>query len=335
MIKAKAAYLHILAWMLFILLPLLFILADNVLKGAAWTCFLKGHLIRSAFVILLFYFNYHWLVPRYLLNKKPLFFVLANAAALILVWSAMRFLREDAEMPPAGVEEGPQGATWLVHPFILTLSIGIGMAVAITLYRKLKVSEQKKAEAELAYMKSRLNPHFLFNTLNSVYALAITKSDDTADAVSRLSSIMRYLITDTGSGKVSLEKEINYISDFIELQRLRLTEKTTVDFRCDGITAGKYIVPLLLISFVENAFKYGVSTEIVSDIKIHILIKGDELQLKVSNVIAVKKSTEVEREGLGLTAVRQLLDHFYKDRYHLLLNSDSEKFKVHLALQLT
>lgn len=176
----------------------------------------------------------------------------------------------------SNVSGSPKALPAFILTYLIILVLGIGVAFGIFLYTRLKQAEMQKAEIELSYVKARLNPHFLFNTLNAIYALSVRRSELTADAVSRLSSIMRYVITESGSDRVYLEKELEYISDFVELQKLRMTGKTKVSYRSEGITAGKKIVPLLLISFVENAFKYGVSTELDSVIDVFIDIRGND-----------------------------------------------------------
>ena len=124
---------------------------------------------------------------------------------------------------------------------------------------RLKLAEKEKVNAELSYLKAQINPHFLFNTLNSIYSLAIEKSDYTATAVVKLSSMMRYVITDASHKFVPLEKEINYISNYIELQKLRIDSSIKLMYTVTGDISDKKIAPLVLISFIENAFKYGVN----------------------------------------------------------------------------
>ena len=331
---SRIFYIHLLLWILFILLPVLFIRNGNVLTGAELQDFYVGHLIRSTFIVLLFYLNYYLLIPKFLLDKKRIVFGVLNLAAVVIIFFMMEFLQQNGILslppPPFSGAAHPN----LLNPFVLTLVIDIAMSIGISLYQKLKQSERKKSEVELTYLKSRLNPHFLFNTLNSVYALAVKKSDETPDAISRLSSIMRYLITESQLNKVALEKEVNYIGVFIELQKLRLTNKTVVEYRCEGITAGKQIVPLLLISFVENAFKYGVSTEINSVIRIFITIKGDQLKLEVENDILNVGKRRDDSNGLGIDSARQMLTHFYLTQHFLHIEEVHQKFKVKLTIQL-
>lgn len=330
--KMRVVLIHVLSWILFFLLPVLFLRASGLLVSDDMQLFILGHIIRTSFLAIIFYLNYIWLVPGFLSNKKQWVFFLINVLVLVVILIISRNLSK-----AMGLMSNVGGSPRALPAFILTnliiLILGIGVAFGIYLYTGLKRAEMQKTEIELSYLKARLNPHFLFNTLNAIYALSVRRSELTADAVSRLSSIMRYVITESGSDKVYLEKELEYISDFVELQKLRLTGKTKVVFRSEGITAGKKIVPLLLISFVENAFKYGVSTELDSVIDVFIDIRGDELSLHVENT---KVSMNAKREGggLGLETARQLLEHFYPNRYTLSMSDNPTTFIVDLKFTL-
>ena len=138
-------------------------------------------------------------------------------------------------------------------------------------------------KSELSFLKAQINPHFLFNTLNSIYALAIKKDDKTADAVVQLSELMRYIMTNANDDVIALDKEINYINNFVQLQKTRLGNTVNVDYAVEGNAFGKCITPLILISFIENAFKHGVNPNQNSEIVIRITIVEDYLTLFVSN----------------------------------------------------
>ncbi len=327
-------YIHLFAWLIFIVLPILYIRAGNIVPATELSDFYASHLSRSLVLIALFYLNFLVLIPRFFLNKsKRWHFLILNLISFAFVFFLFKILFELHIIPgPEPMNMNPPAHP--LNPLLLTMISGIAVAIGITLYQRLMKSEHKKTEVELSYLKSRLNPHFLFNTLNSIYALSVKKSDVTPDAVARLSSIMRYIITESNSKKVALEKEVNYINDFVELQKLRITGRTSVEYKFIGIAAGKQIVPLLLILFVENAFKYGVSTEHDSSISVLLSIKGDELHLAVKNSI-VNRATDKQSGGLGIETARQLLEHFYQSRYHLSLGEENDVFIVNLQIQLT
>lgn len=328
--KKSAVWIwHVAGWLLYLVFPLFFFRYEHIIVPGQMIPFITGHLFHSFWVIALFYFNYLYAVPMLLLNDKRLIFFLLNI--LLTGISHLLLIRLHYQLMPhlhPGTTQEPP-----VNPLITLILFGVIIPTGFRLYQRLQQTEKQRTEMELSYLKSRLNPHFLFNTLNSVYALAVRKSDQAPDAIARLAAIMRYVITESEAREVLLEKELNYIRDFISLQRLRLTEKTTIDFRVEGITAGKMIVPLLLISFVENAFKYGVSTEQDSTITIHIDIRGDYLNLNVVNSV-LSKPEPGEGKGLGLGSARQLLDHFYKGKSRLKAEESGHKYYVDLHLEL-
>jgi sensor histidine kinase YesM len=198
-------------------------------------------------------------------------------------------------------------------------------------WRKL---QQEKLETELSYLKAQINPHFLFNTLNSIYSLAIEKSDYTATAVVKLSGMMRYIISESHKNFVSLEKEVNYINDYIELQKFRLGGTVEIQYSLQGNYNRKEIAPLILITFVENAFKYGVNPEQHSKILVRIDIENDSLILAIENNKVTTSQEKIEASGLGISNTRNRLEMLYPGKYKLNINDGVEKFKVHLEVTL-
>jgi sensor histidine kinase YesM len=195
-----------------------------------------------------------------------------------------------------------------------------------------KRTRKEKLQAELSYLKAQINPHFLFNTLNSIYALAIDKSDHTATAVVKLSGMMRYVLSEAHRDLVSLQKELEYISGYIELQRLRLDDSVQLHFAITGEVRDLRIAPLILIPFVENAFKYGVNPEEDSNISIGIDITGDELHLSVLNhKVTVQPA---EESGLGISNTRHRLSLLYPGQHDLHISDTPESFFVSLNMKL-
>jgi len=201
--------------------------------------------------------------------------------------------------------------------------------------RKSKQIENEKLNTELSFLKAQINPHFLFNTLNNIYSLAADKSDLTAPAVMKLSSIMRYVLTEARHDTVALEKEIKFIADYIELQKMRTTPKTTVSFTVEGDPEGKQVSPLLFLPFVENSFKYGVSTRELSPIDILLEIKEEEVHLKVrNNKQSLATLRPVENTGIGIQNTRRRLELLYPDRYSLEMTDEPATYTVNLNIQV-
>jgi hypothetical protein len=194
-------------------------------------------------------------------------------------------------------------------------------------------AEEEKLHAELAYLKTQINPHFLFNTLNSIYAMALGRSEQTPGAILRLAAMMRYVLTDTGKEKVALKLEIAYLIDYIELQKTRFEGTLHVDLNVNGDPGDKQIVPLLLIPFVENAFKYGVNPEEPATITIHIDIHDHELLLLVINKKAAPPQPGNDPSGLGIKNTRERLQLLYPGQHTLVINDEDKQFTISLHLK--
>ena len=195
-----------------------------------------------------------------------------------------------------------------------------------------KEIETEKLNTELSFLKSQVNPHFFFNTLNNIYSLAVVGSDKTAPAIMKLSAIMRYILTDTQNDFVPLENEVNFINNFIDLQRVRLTDKVTVSFITEGNISHHQVAPLLFIPFVENAFKYGVSTKETSTINITITATNSGVQLKTSNTIVKADNGILDTTGIGITNVKRRLDLLYADKHTLQITNNETTFFVTLDI---
>ena len=194
-------------------------------------------------------------------------------------------------------------------------------------------AEDEKLHAELSYLKAQINPHFLFNTLNSIYAMALGRSDQTASAIVRLSSMMRYVLVEAGRDKVSLEKEITYLTDYIKLQQIRFEGSLQLSLEVNGHPENRQIVPLLLIPFVENAFKYGVNPEEPSAIGIRIDIGEHDLHLHVSNKKVAIHHPAATQGGLGIQNTRQRLQLLYPGKHTLIIEDNNDSFTVSLTLK--
>jgi sensor histidine kinase YesM len=211
----------------------------------------------------------------------------------------------------------------------------IFFALLLKIRERLLRAEEEKLHAELAYLKAQINPHFLFNILNSIYALALERSDRTAGAVVKLSSMMRYVLLESGRDRVPLEQEIAYLTDYTLLQQTRFEDALDLDFTVTGRPDGKSIAPLLLIPFVENAFKYGVNPEQPSSIKIRIDIGESELSLHVVNKKVVTRFLPTATAGLGINNTRQRLGILYPGRHSLSITNGTDDFDTLLTIHLT
>ncbi|MCJ8288422.1 MAG: sensor histidine kinase [Crocinitomicaceae bacterium] len=192
---------------------------------------------------------------------------------------------------------------------------------------------KEKEKAELQLLKSQIAPHFLFNTLNSLYSLAIVKSDKTAQSILDLSSLMRYVISETQEDNVLLKNEINHLQNYINLQKTRLTNETIVNFTINGNFDSLKIAPLLLIIFVENAFKYGVSTEEKSTISIDIKRENDTFIFSVEND-KMDLLDDGDNTKIGLKNVKNRLNLIYGKKHRLTITENEKSYHVNLEIEL-
>jgi two-component system, LytTR family, sensor kinase len=234
----------------------------------------------------------------------------------------------------------PKGV-WLVTlnnaitSFALLLLLGGFFRLAYSFIRsqnEKKALENANLNAEVNFLKSQINPHFLFNTLNGIYSQAHNKSEHTEYSILKLSDLLRYVLYDSGENKVDLVKDIRYLTNYIELQELRLSKKVKINYEVTGEPEGKQIAPLLLITFVENAFKHGISYTNPSTININIEVFEKILTLVVSNPIT--ETNSFVGNGLGLKNVRRRLDLIYPGKYLLDIVHNDHLHIVNLKINL-
>jgi LytS/YehU family sensor histidine kinase len=199
-----------------------------------------------------------------------------------------------------------------------------------------KELENEQLVSELRFLKAQINPHFLFNTLNNLYYLAVTQSPNTPEVISKLSQMMRYLLHDSNHPSVPLTKEIEYMRNYISLEQLRMTVEIPVNFEVRGNAEGHRIAPLILFTFLENAFKHGVSSSFnKSWINILIETSGDDCFYTVSNSKVPEQSkTVTEKSGIGLQNVKRRLDLSYPDLHDLNISEDADSYNVELKIKL-
>jgi two-component system, LytTR family, sensor kinase len=205
-------------------------------------------------------------------------------------------------------------------------------------FRKLKEAAQllriEKQEAELNYLKSQTNPHFLFNTLNNIYALARAKSDLAPESILRLSKILRYMLYETSGAYIAIEQELKIINDYIALEKLRYDESLRVNFNYDIEDMHQALPPLLLIPLIENAFKHGVAeTRHLPFVDIHLSVKNRQLTLVVKNSVEPLTEERNIKENIGLSNLRRQLELLYKE-YNLSLQQSNAQFTTTLKINL-
>ncbi|MGZ8559376.1 MAG: sensor histidine kinase, partial [Chitinophagaceae bacterium] len=227
----------------------------------------------------------------------------------------------------------------ILYSFIDNLFV-VGIFVALKQYRLSLRSKEKeknlvkeKLEAELKFLRTQTNPHFLFNTLNNIYALARKKSDDTADVVMKLSKLLRFMLYESRSNSITIAQELRVLNDYIELERIRYNERLTINFTKSIDNETQPIAPLILLPFVENAFKHGASeTRFNSFINIHVQLSNGRLIFRIENSKEDEEKGPV-KENIGLSNVRRQLELMYPE-HNLAMENHKTDFKVTLTINL-
>ncbi len=224
----------------------------------------------------------------------------------------------------------------MVSLFIFMMVIGISIATSTvqrwqSTEQKVVKAESEKTTAELSFLKAQINPHFLFNTLNNIYTLSVINSEHTAESIMKLSNIMRYVTDDVTNDFVKLNDEIDCISDYIELQKMRLGADAEITFNVKGDPTGREIAPLIFMTFIENAFKYGVTKKEKTVITIDLNINPEKINFFCKNKIHPYKSN-LERTGIGINNTKQRLAHQYPNCHKLNISSEDDFFTVELCV---
>ncbi|TBO41177.1 sensor histidine kinase [Pedobacter kyonggii] len=331
----KTISIHILCWVL----VLGYFYGGYLIDG---TTFSKAALsISMNFIQLIeFYICYLWVYPRFLKKNKVLQLI-GGILFTIGVFIVLRYLIEEVlylkwlgfhnyDDRTTAWEYISDNIYWSIG-FIVTPAAVYGIEQSFKSEQVNRKLKEEVVKAELLFLKSQINPHFLYNTLNYVYSLAIPVSDKLANAVLRLSDLMRYTLNDSPDGKVSLEKEVEYLESYIALFKMRFEPKFYVDFTTEGI-ANQKIASLILIPFVENALKHGVVNDEAQPVRIKLKVQNKRLSFEVSNKIS--HAQKDHSSGVGMVNIHRRLDLIYPEKHELLISNNGNTYKSTLILNL-
>jgi len=300
--------------------------------------------------IALCYFNIYFLMPNFLFKKKYVPFVILILSAIFLMVLAkfnLTYFLISSEVWP----EGPNPINNLTLNYVIDMMIGelyvitFVTAIKVTLdflkeHKRVADLEKAQLETELLFLKSQISPHFFFNTLNNIHSLALEKSNKTSKIILRLSELMRYLLYETKSERQSLENEIMCIQNYLDLEKIRHDDLLKVQMCISGDIHDKTIAPILLLTFVENAFKHGVSKNIgLVNVDIEFVVEGDFLYFTITNPLPSAHTLPHklnQSSGIGLENVKKRLSLGYdKEDYELTIKSDAETFTIQLKIKVT
>ncbi|HCR55004.1 MAG TPA: sensor histidine kinase [Cytophagales bacterium] len=296
--------------------------------------------IQVIFAAIISYANYFYLLPR-LLEKKQILEYLLKFIILFAVVITIRILFD--RYLHGGATEHRSGYLNSTRYIVQVVTSNLFIVMFVSMLRfaqdwfdleaKRKEIEREKLVTELNFLKAQINPHFLFNTLNNLYYLAYSKSDNTTVVIDKLSKMMRYMIYDSNHPKVLLSKEIEYMENYVSLERLRLNDETPIHFEVKGNLNDSKIAPLIFITFLENAFKHGVSnTQKDCWVRVLIEVNGKECIYTVENSKLTRD--EETKSGIGLANIKCSSDLSYPNDHELHVQNLEDKYSVQLKLNL-
>ncbi|HZX62471.1 MAG TPA: histidine kinase [Bacteroidales bacterium] len=288
------------------------------------------------------FYAFYFILP-FLIKNRNIFLSIFTGALLLFIIAVARyyiqvlFWKEIIHLPPKDMLDINEWFYAGLRLSIISGAYAILIKFAIDWFdtQKLKAELVNQTQtSELALLRSQVNPHFLFNTLNNIYSLVCKKSPDAPEAIMKLSSIMRYMLYDANTDIVLLEKEIEYLESFIELQKLRIRHTDFVELRIEGVVGNKTIAPMLLIPFVENAFKHGSKIGPLPGIRIHLIAAPHQMIFEVTNHL--KKNllgTKDTIGGIGLQNIKRRLEILYPGKYSLETTQDNDLYRIKLLIQ--
>lgn len=330
---------HVVCWLVFLAVPLLFSPEPPPeLKQDFGKLYFLPVFTSGLFLVALFYFNYFVLIPKLLFNNKYFLYLLScvGCIAAKLIFPALIMFFFHRHLNPIRLSEPFEK---FIMPFALFNSllmyvVTILASIGLRVNKRWKLTEQEKLRSELSSLKSQVNPHFLFNTLNSIYAETLGRADNASEMILKLSDMMRYTIVEAHQDKVPLQKEFEYVTNYIELQKLRLPTKVHLEYSIRGEAYEAEIAPLVLIAFIENAFKHGVNSEQDSSIVVNLELNNNQINLSVRNNKVELEKTIRETTGLGVENTKKRLNLIYPGK-HLLVQTETEaEYSVQLQIKL-
>jgi two-component system LytT family sensor kinase len=337
-IQWRKIILHIAAWAIVFSLPYLMRYdAGSRPKDLDDSGFLLLHIFTSLLWVPVYYFNAVVLTPKLIYQRK----YIAYAAAVLGLFAIVMFIH--GSIFTNLIHSRPfkilNSVLFNLIPFLAVLAIGTASRQAQDKVRSDKLLQQRQEEnlkTELSFLRSQISPHFMFNVLNNMLAMARLKSDQLEPTIIKLSSLMRYILYETDEETVSLKKETEYLQSYIDLQRQRIGNKVQLKVRLEPGEDPYTLAPMLLIPFIENAFKHGMSAIDEPMIDIELYTSANMLYFRVANKFNPGAAAEVKDKtsGIGLQNVKRRLNLLYDNRYSLLINDIDNWFTVSLQLNL-
>lgn len=342
--RNRVVLLHLSFWCVYLSFFLYQVLSHQRGAEIDWSTVARVVSVHFIFALLIGYLNYFVFLPAFLKDKKAgkylLQFILAFAALITIRVGLGRYVVDGFT--------GGAGFMYTTRYVIQVVTTNLFIVIFLGMIRfavdwfefeaRQKNVENERLTAELNFLKAQINPHFLFNTLNNLYYLAYSQSSKTTEVIAKLSQMMRYMIYDSNYPLVPLSKEVEYMENYISLERLRLNDQIPIKLTIEGGNEQDFLIaPLIFITFLENAFKHGVSNNHPGAwINISIVLNGNECIYRVENskIPFVKPEAE-QKSGIGLQNVRRRLELSYPGKHSLTVEDLKDRYSVQLNIQLS
>jgi two-component system, LytTR family, sensor kinase len=341
-VMARRISYHLLFWLVIFCYNTLYL-------GFLWNDYVNSFfefVIILPFYIGITYFNIYYLIPKYLANQKVWQYIAILIALVLATVVCFQIITNQlviANFCPKSYRSFPLfDPKKTIKECFYTVSL-VGLVTGIKLTKdwlwqeqQLQVMEKQRIKTELEFLKSQIQPHFFFNTLNNLYSLSVRKSDLAPEVVLKLSDLMSYMLYESDNPETTLKKEIEHIQNYLDLEKLRFGNRLFLDFEIDGSTEGIKIPPLLLLPFIENAFKHGTSHE-NGELKLKILFKvqPQSVVFEVTNPRFVgNRPHRKKHKGLGMKNVKRRLDLLFGETYQLQVNPSESEYFISLELPI-
>ncbi len=346
----NSIFIHLATWCILFILPTIFAARFRVESNIGdFTQF--RFFIQPICFAFLFYINYLLLIDKLLFHKKTTRYIAYNIVFIVLCCIVVYTVHHLTEERPPHLPHPPIDFMGNYPPrprfmpwqdaLILILIVGLSVAIKFTqkwtnIEKERQQLEQKRTEAELKHLKNQLNPHFLFNTLNNIYSLITISPEQAQSAIIELSKLLRYMLYENSQSHISIEKELEFNRNYIELMQLRLARHVQVEINIPPeICQGREIAPLLFISLIENAFKHGTSATQNSFVKISMSEPAaGVIECYIENSYFPKSKNDKSGSGIGLKNLTRQLELLYPKKYTLKAECDSRTYRSILAINL-
>lgn len=337
-LASMKAIKHTLFW---VMLFLLYSLIEVIITHHPFFYTVSNNVVRLILLGMAVYYNVYRLIPRYLADKKFLLYIGFLLLVVFIVTPVeVFFIYAKSSNYPEMRAYVLDNLNLAFAPNLFVLATSTVVKITVDWYNNIREKQELVTEtmqSELRFLKSQINPHFLFNTLNSLYALTLKKSDLAPDIVLKLSEMMRYMLYECNEKWVFLSKEVNYIANYLDLERVRQGNRVDIKFDVKGLVSDQKIAPLMFIPFIENCFKHGLGSQISKGfVNIYLEVRGNEIDLEIENSKAENtlKHLHPRSGGIGLVNVRRRLELLYPNRYNLTVDDAPTSYKVKLYLKL-